>query len=220
MADRTLPIDGKARKQYSLDDGFEKYFPAAIALAARNSYIGGAKHTGGELVHKRWLSFDHGNCISRHKMDIASLETALKTGVTQVQMYVWDFDKKVEELKWIPTEEAILMEAGCLMWRAGAMVQELAEKYGGYPLAPAAILEPPVPPAPIVREVKVVHYRHEHKIAMIKAIRTLNGADLKTAKDLSEQNFPFIVPFDAKFTQHQAEALLREASASLATENL
>lgn len=142
MADRTLPVDGKLRKQFSLDDGFEKYFPAAIALAARNSYIGGAKHTGGLLVHKRWLSFDHGNCISRHKMDIASLETAKKNGVTQVPMYVWNFEKNVEELIDVPISEAILMEAGCLMWRAGAMVQELAEKYGDYPLAPAAILKP------------------------------------------------------------------------------
>jgi hypothetical protein len=37
MADpRTLPLDSKTRKHFALDDGFEAYFPAAMALAARN----------------------------------------------------------------------------------------------------------------------------------------------------------------------------------------
>lgn len=213
MADRTLPIDGKARKQFSLDDGFEKYFPAAIALAARNSYIGGAKHTGGELVHKRWLSSDHGNCISRHKMDIASLEAALRAGVLQVQMYVWNFDRNVEELLWIPTQDAILMEAGCLMWRSAAMVQELAEQYGGYPLAPAARLKPVEKPLPT--EIRVLRYSPQNKIAIIKAIRTITGCDLKQAKDMSELDQPFIVPVPASYPNSQAVDLLREAGAVL-----
>lgn len=213
MADRTLPIDGKARKQFSLDDGFEKYFPAAIALAARNSYIGGAKHTGGELVHKRWLSSDHGNCISRHKMDIASLEAALRAGVIQVQMYVWDFERSVEELRWIPTQEAILMEAGCLMWRAAAMTQELAEQYGGYPLAPAARLKPVEVPLPSV--IRIVSYPPGNKIAVIKAIRHITGANLKEAKDISELNFPIVVSVPATITKEEATKIFLEAGAIL-----
>jgi ribosomal protein L7/L12 len=196
MAERTLPIDGKLRKQYSIDDGFEKYFPAAIALAARNSYIGGAKHTGGELVHKRWLSFDHGNCISRHKMDIASLEAALRAGVSQVQMYVWDFDRGVEELR-----------------RAGAMVQELAETYGGYPLAPAARLKPVEQPKP--RVIRVIRYPADKKVAFIKAIRHITGLDLKSAKDLSEMDLPISIEVPPQWQSDEPEKLLREAGVIL-----
>jgi len=141
--DRTLLLTSKERKFAPIADGCEAYFPAALAGVAENSFLGGAKHTGGELVHKRWLSTDHDNCISRHRMDIRDLLAQRKRGVKTVMMYVFDLDRKVDELKEVIIERAILMEANCLSWRSLALAQELHEQLGGAPLAPAALLEPP-----------------------------------------------------------------------------
>jgi ribosomal protein L7/L12 len=105
------------------------------------------------------------------------------------------------------------MEAGCLFWRAGAMVQELAETYGGYPLAPAARLKPVEAPKP--RIIRVVRYPADKKIAFIKAIRQITGCDLKEAKDTSERDLPIEITVPAHWQTDEPEKLLQEAGVIL-----
>jgi hypothetical protein len=118
----TLPADSAERKDYPIGRGAMAYFPAAIAGVARHSFIAGAKHTNGRLVHKRWLSNDHDDCIERHLMDLRDLlarynRVAINPGVGKHQ---------------------ILDEANALAWRALALSQYLHEHIGGAPAAPAA----------------------------------------------------------------------------------
>jgi len=120
----TLPTDSAVRKEYSLSSGCYAYFPAALAGVAHHSFKAGAKHTGGELVHNRWMSDDHADCIERHMSDIRDL-------VARQERSGHLFDS-----------EALLTEANALAWRALALSQELHERYGAAPLAPAARLEP------------------------------------------------------------------------------
>lgn len=128
MINLTLPTDSAERKDYAVAGGFEAYFPAAIAGAARHSFKAGAKHTQGVLVHNRWLSQDHDDCIGRHRLDMRDMIAALERR---------DDAPLPEEVK------ALLDECNALVWRACAWSQELHEKYGGAPLAPAARLQPP-----------------------------------------------------------------------------
>lgn len=123
----TLPTDSEARKEYAIGRGCLAYFPAAIAGVARHSFKAGAKHTGGELVHKRFLSGDHEDCIERHLMDLRDLIAAKERSGLYGGAYAVG---------------AILDEADAIAWRALALSQELHEKYGGAPLAPAARVEP------------------------------------------------------------------------------
>ncbi len=127
MRTTTLPTDSTERKDYPLADGCDAYFPAALAGIARHSFKVGAKHTGGELVHKRWLSGDHANCIRRHLLDLADMIAAgERTEFTEL------------------TTISLLDEANALAWRACALSQELHERYDGAPIAPAArFAEPP-----------------------------------------------------------------------------
>lgn len=128
----TLPTDSAARKEYSIVSGALAYFPAAIAGVARHSFIAGAKHTNGELVHKRWLSGDHADCIGRHMLDLQDLlvlnERAGGTGT---------YGPNGE----LVSNDVLLTEVNALAWRVLALSQELHEKYGGAPLAPAARLK-------------------------------------------------------------------------------
>jgi hypothetical protein len=118
----TLPIDSKARKEYSVASGCLAYFPAAIAGVARHSFKAGAKHTGGELVHKRWLSNDTDDCIERHLMDLRDMRAAYNRLENSDQAAV----------------DAMLSECNALAWRALEMSQRMHEIYGHAPVAPAA----------------------------------------------------------------------------------
>lgn len=131
MTQLTLPIDSDERKEYSISRGCMAYFPAAIAGVARHSFKAGAKHTQGQLVHKRWLSGDHEDCIERHLMDLRDLRAELDRGTIGEGL----------------VQEAILCEADALAWRALALNQELKEKFGKAPLAPAARLKEEAPGA-------------------------------------------------------------------------
>lgn len=127
----TLPLDSDARKEYSIGRGCVAYFPAAVAGVARHSFKAGAKHTKGVLVHKRWLSGDHDDCIERHLMDLRDMLAGIERHGAEPNG---------------PVVEALLTEVNALSWRALALSQELHEKFGGAPLAPAARLseEPPL----------------------------------------------------------------------------
>lgn len=116
----TLPADSAERKEVPVLSGFLQYFPAAVAGAARHSKKGNDKHNPGQpLHHSRGKSGDHGDCVARHLMDLGDLIAAYERG------------DEVEPA-------AILEEADALFWRAGALSQELHERFGGSPLAPAA----------------------------------------------------------------------------------
>lgn len=138
----TLPVDGKARKEYPVGDGCIAYFPAAIAGVARHSYIAGAKYNKGGLVHNRWMSNDHANCIERHLIDLRDLQAAKARGTTEVQVLMYNFTTEKEELVNASIEEAILIEANALAWRALAFSQITHEELNGAPLAPAARAKP------------------------------------------------------------------------------
>ncbi len=122
----TLPTDSAKRKEYGLSSFCDDYFPAALVGVARHSFHAGVKHTGGQPIHKRWLSTDHADCIRRHLLDLKDMQA--------------HFERTAP-----PTEvEAALLcqEADALAWRALALSQELHEKFDGAPLAPAARLQP------------------------------------------------------------------------------
>lgn len=117
----TLPTDSEERKGYPLLSGCLKYFAAALAGVARTSKNGNDKHNPGQpLHHARGKSSDHGDCIVRHLMDVEDLLAARERGDASI------------------TDRQILDEAGSLAWRALAYSQELHEKLGAAPLAPAA----------------------------------------------------------------------------------
>lgn len=127
MVKLTLPTDSNERKDIPLLSGCMNYFPAALAGVARISKAGNGKHNPGQpLHHARGKSMDHGDCIIRHTMDLEDLKAA------------WMREPRVDQGKEIQT--AILDEARQRAWRALADLQELEEKFGGAPLAPAARL--------------------------------------------------------------------------------
>jgi hypothetical protein len=124
----TLPTDSESRKGVPVLRGFFRYFPAAIAGAARWSKLGNDKHNPGEqLHHARGKSNDHGDCVLRHIMDIQDIEAAFARQPAHLN------EAEVSRL---------LDEADAMFWRAGALSQEIHEKYGGAPLAPAAKVTP------------------------------------------------------------------------------
>lgn len=125
----TLPTDSAARKEIPVFSGVLKYAPAAIAGVARISKAGNDKHNPGEpLHHARGKSTDHADCIVRHAMDVADIEAAVGRGGPCVSQ---------------KDADALLAEASQLAWRALMWSQELHEKYGGAPLAPAAKVKVP-----------------------------------------------------------------------------
>lgn len=115
---RTLPVDSAFRKEFPIESGVNRYFPAAIACMAAWSKFNNNKHNPGEpLHHSRGKSGDHEECICRHDFDIA------------------DAQRRGDDL----TE---LEEASAVAWRACARLQILCERLGA-PLAPAARLPEP-----------------------------------------------------------------------------
>lgn len=112
---RTLPTDSAFRKEFPIESGVNRYFPAAIVCLAAWSKFNNNKHNPGEpLHHSRAKSGDHEECIARHNFDVA------------------DAVRREDEL----TE---LEEAVAAHWRTGARLQILCERLGA-PLAPAARL--------------------------------------------------------------------------------
>jgi hypothetical protein len=131
----TLPTDSQARKDVPLYSGCFAYFPAALAGVARWSKLGNDKHNPGQpLHHARGKSMDHADCILRHTMDLSDM--------------LADFARRPEVLS-AAERQAILDEADARAWRALADSQELHERFGEAPLAPAARL--PNPPEAIAK---------------------------------------------------------------------
>lgn len=143
---KTLPDDSKMRAQYPISSGCLAYFPAALAGVARHSYIGGAKYNDGGLVHLRYISNSHMDCVQRHLMDLQDLLALKERKEAGVEFFVptlvYDFEAKKEVIKNLTVDEAILIECNALAWRSLAVSQDFHEKLGGKPLAPAARLEP------------------------------------------------------------------------------
>lgn len=124
----TLPTDSNARKDIPLSDGVDDYFPAIQAGVAKVSLDGNRKHNPGQkLHHARGKSGDHANCVRRHLMDVKDI-----LAVLQRQDPVTPTPEQINTL---------LTEVNQLAWRALALGQEIHEKYGGAPLAPAAKLD-------------------------------------------------------------------------------
>lgn len=111
----TLPTDSTARKNFPLWRGLLRYFPAALAGAAKVSKLGNDKHNPGqELHHARGKSMDHGDCVLRHMLDVDA-----------------DYGKGVG------LDEDGVPQVDYIVWRALAFAQEWHEAHGA-PLAPAA----------------------------------------------------------------------------------
>lgn len=127
----TLPTDSAKRKRHPLRKGCFNYFPAILAGVAEVSIDGNDKHNPGQpLHHSRGKSADHADCIDRHLTDVEDILAAIRR-----------MDPKTPDPE---TVKALLLEANQLAWRALALGQELHEKYGGAPLAPAAVLPTPI----------------------------------------------------------------------------
>jgi hypothetical protein len=110
----TLPTDSTARKQIPFVAGCIRYFPAALAGVAAHSKKGNEQHHPGQPLHwDRSKSGDHEEAFMRHLVD---LQDHLAAG----------------------RDELALAEADAIAWRALALSQELHERLGGAPLAPAA----------------------------------------------------------------------------------
>lgn len=124
----SLPTDSAVRKGIPMYSGCLMYFPAALAGVARISKIGNDKHNPGKpLHHSRGISNDHADCVQRHLVDVGDM-------VAEIERL------KDRGLVSPVTQEALLTEASFLAWRALALSQELHERYGSAPLAPAARL--------------------------------------------------------------------------------
>lgn len=186
---KTLPDLSKERLKYPISGGCLAYFPAALAGVSKHSYIGGAKYNNGGLVHLRYVSTQHMDCIQRHLMDLQDLLAARERGVTHVLVPIWNFEEKAEVVENLPIEEAILIECNALAWRSLATSQELHEKLGGAPLAPAARLEPEVGPSLVIRDVA----EKDKTVAMVKALRSVTDCSLKDALDTVRGSMPTLI---------------------------
>lgn len=140
---RTLSTNSETRKGVPLFSGVLKYFPAALAGMARWSVLGNNKHNPGQpLHHSRGKSSDHADCIMRHLTDLADLEVVY-------DRHPIEFGSMEDRY----LTEQVLNEVDALAWRACALSQELHEKYGGAPIAPAAKM-PEVPAGTKTRKKK------------------------------------------------------------------
>jgi hypothetical protein len=110
------------------------YFPAAIAGVAAHSLKAMVQHKLPALGHNRGVSADHTDCVPRHMMDAGDIEAAFKRN----------------EISFQEARDLILEEANSAMWRVSAWSQDLHERFGGAPMAPAAFIKPEVvvPPPP------------------------------------------------------------------------
>lgn len=207
---KTLPNDSKARYHYPIASGCIAYFPAALAGVAKHSYIGGAKYNDGALVHLRYISTEHMDCIGRHMLDLQDLLAAAARGEQMTKAYVYDFEAKQDVLVDLPVEDAILIECNAMAWRSLALSQELHEKLAGKPLAPAARLKP------LVVECKPINLLTfgRNKVAVVKALREINGYSLKEAVDIVN-NLPHLVDYKPAWPRDKAIAQLVAAGATV-----
>lgn len=126
----TLPQDSAERKKVPLYSGPLRLFPAALAEVAKVIQVGNDKHCpGSELVHVRWKSTDHADCIIRHLVDLSE-------NYGQGRGY----------------DENGVPQVAYIAWRALALCQEWCEQNLGSPPAPAARFEVPVDeqPEPVI----------------------------------------------------------------------
>jgi ribosomal protein L7/L12 len=207
---KTLPNDSKARYHYPIASGCIAYFPAALAGVAKHSYIGGAKYNDGALVHLRYVSTEHFDCVGRHVLDLQDLLAAKERGTTHVPTWVYNLNEKAEELIDLPIEEAILIECNALAWRSLAISQELHEKLANAPLAPAARLKPIVVE---YKPIKILSYGR-NKVGVVKAIREISGYDFKRAID-AVNNVPSDVEYKTSWTRDAALNHLVQAGATV-----
>lgn len=115
----TLPQDSAERKKVPLYSGPLRLFPAALAEVAKVIQVGNDKHCpGSELVHVRWKSTDHADCIVRHLVDLSE-------NYGQGRGY----------------DENGVPQVAYIAWRALALCQEWCEQNLGSPPAPAARFE-------------------------------------------------------------------------------
>jgi ribosomal protein L7/L12 len=206
---KTLPNKPEMRYHYPITSGCLAYFPAALAGVAKHSYIGGAKYNDGGLVHLRYMSPHHIDCIGRHLLDLLDLQAMQARGVTEVPTWIYNFEEKTEELLTIPIGEAILIECNALAWRSLAVSQIEHEKMGK-PLAPAARTEPPAPP---VKPIKLLSFG-KNKVPVVKALRDINAYTLKDAVDLVN-GIPSTVNYrSSHFSREKAVQRLIDAGAN------
>lgn len=185
------------------------YFPAALAGVAKHSYIGGAKYNDGGLVHLRYISNNHMDCVGRHMLDLQDLLAAKERGETTVPTYVYNFETKREDLIDLDINEAILIECNAMCWRSLAISQELHEKLGGRPLAPAARLSPVVECKPIT----LLSFG-KNKVGVVKALREIGRYSLKDAVD-AVNGVPSVVEYQAPWSRDKAIACLVAAGATV-----
>jgi hypothetical protein len=102
------------------------YFPAAIAGAAAVSQFAMKQHNLPKLGHDRSKSADHADCVPRHMMDAGDIIAAFERNEISLQ----------------EARDLVLSEASSAVWRVCAWSQELHERFGGVPLAPAAYTKP------------------------------------------------------------------------------
>lgn len=207
---KTLPNDSKMRYHYPISSGCVAYFPAALAGVAKHSFIGGAKYNDGALVHLRYISTQHMDCIGRHMLDLQDLLAAHARGERDVQTFVYDFEEKRDILQTIPIEEAILIECNALAWRSLAISQELHEKLAGKPLAPAARLSPSDTGH---KPINLLSFGR-NKVAVVKALREIKGYTLKEAVDIVN-SLPHYVDYSSQWTREKAVANLIAAGATV-----
>lgn len=210
MTIKTLPNDSKARYHYPVSSGCLAYFPAALAGVAKHSYIGGAKYNDGALVHLRYISTEHLDCVGRHLLDLQDLLAAKERGVETVPTWVYNLETKTEELIDLNINQAILIECNAMSWRSLAISQELHEKLAGTPLAPAARLKP------VVVECKPIRLLSfgRNKVAVVKAIREISGYSLKEAVDACN-GVPSFVDHKTSWPRDKAVACLEAAGATV-----
>lgn len=207
---KTLPNDSKMRYHYPISSGCLAYFPAALAGVAKHSYIGGAKYNDGGLVHLRYISNSHMDCVGRHMLDLQDLLAAKARGVTMIQTWIYNFEEKAEELIDINIDEAILIECNAMCWRTLAISQELHEKLGNRPLAPAARLEPE---PPVYKPLTMLSFGN-NKVGVVKALRDINLYSLKEAVDIVN-DLPHSVDYCVPYTYKTAKARLVGAGATI-----
>jgi hypothetical protein len=158
----TLPTDSAERKEYPLFRGCDMYFPAALAGVARHSFISNEKHNPGEpMHHSRGKSADHADCIRRHLVDLADMLAACG----RIGESPEDGRSSHDEPELIA---ALLAEANALAWRALALSQELHERFGNAPLAPAAFKFEELPAArrSVAEAAERVRHYFEHGPAL------------------------------------------------------
>lgn len=121
----TLPTDSNVRKEVPMWRGLLRYFPAALAGVARISFLGNQKHNPGqEMHHARSKSNDHGDCVVRHLTDVGD--------------YLAELEREQDPARREQLVAAMLIEVDQQTWRQCAFSQDLHERFGGAPLAPAA----------------------------------------------------------------------------------